>query len=73
MLKAAALRARWPDLPEGEVRAVLELRHPNIARLVSEFEGGDFYVPPREVLEEESARAHGGHFNLIHRDTATSR
>ena len=53
-----------------DVDIVLELRHSNIARLASVFEGGDFYVPPREVLEEEAARSRGGRFNLIHRDTA---
>jgi hypothetical protein len=53
-----------------DIDIVLELRHSNIPRLASVFEGGDFYVPPREVLEEEAARSRGGHFNLIHRETA---
>ena len=29
-----------------------------------------FSVPPAEVLEEEAARAEGGHFNVIHGETA---
>jgi hypothetical protein len=53
-----------------DVDLVLELGGRDIRRLESEFGGGDFYVPPVEVLEEESSRREGGHFNLIHRDTA---
>jgi hypothetical protein len=53
-----------------DVDVVLELRGPAIARLAHAFGGADMYAPPLEVLEEEAARPRGGHFNLIHRDTA---
>jgi hypothetical protein len=53
-----------------DVDLVLDLGAPDIRRLLSEFSGKDFYVPPVEVLEEESSRREGGHFNLIHRETA---
>ena len=29
-----------------------------------------YYVPPREVIDEERQRPQFGHFNIIHRDTA---
>lgn len=48
----------------------MELPPPEIANLVSAFDGPDFYVPPVEALEEETARPEGGHFNVIHRETA---
>jgi hypothetical protein len=51
-----------------DVDVVLQLPGADVQRLASAFEGGDFYVPPLEVLREEAAR--GGHFNIIHRDTA---
>jgi hypothetical protein len=53
-----------------DVDLVLELGARDIRRLESEFAGEDFYVPPVEVLEEETSRREGGHFNLIHRETA---
>jgi hypothetical protein len=53
-----------------DIDIVLELRTPDIAGLAAAFAGGDFYVPPPEALNEEAARLRGGHFNIIHRDTA---
>ena len=53
-----------------DIDVVLALRRPDVPRLAAEFQGGDFYVPPVEVLEVEAARPQGGHFNVIHRDTA---
>lgn len=53
-----------------DIDIVLELRVSDVSRLTSGFGGGDFYVPPEEVLRKEASRANGGHFNLIHRDTA---
>ena len=51
-----------------DVDVVLQLAGADVRRLAAMFAAGDFYVPPLEVLEEEASR--GGHFNLIHRDTA---
>lgn len=31
---------------------------------------GEFYIPPVEVIEEESGRTAHGHFNLLHHQTA---
>ncbi|MEX1258579.1 MAG: nucleotidyl transferase AbiEii/AbiGii toxin family protein [Gemmatimonadota bacterium] len=53
-----------------DIDIVLELRPVDTRRLAAAFGGGDFYVPPEEVLQEESNRSRGGHFNIIHRDTA---
>ncbi len=53
-----------------DIDVVLALGRPDVPRLAAEFQGGDFYVPPTEVLETEAARAQGGHFYIIHRDTA---
>lgn len=53
-----------------DIDVVLELRRQDIPRLATEFQGGDFYVPPTEVLGLEAARPQGGHFNVIHRETA---
>ena len=53
-----------------DIDVVLELRGANIGRLALAFATGDFYVPTDEVLEEEAARPRGGHFNVIHGETA---
>ncbi len=53
-----------------DVDVVLELRPATILRLVQAFQGDDYYLPPLEVLEAETARSPAGHFNIIHRDTA---
>lgn len=53
-----------------DIDVVLELQGLDISALAAVFQGGDFYVPPVEALEEEVARPQGGHFNVIHRDTA---
>jgi len=38
----------------------------NAARFLSVFSEADFYCPPADVIEIESARPEQGHFNLIH-------
>ena len=53
-----------------DVDLVVELDPDGVGRLVDAFEGGEFYVPPEEALLEEIGRREGGHFNLVHRDTA---
>jgi hypothetical protein len=53
-----------------DVDLVMELRPADISTLVSAFDPAEFYVPPPEALEEETARTEGGHFNIIHQDTA---
>lgn len=53
-----------------DIDIVLALEVADVGKLESTFGGGDFYVPPREVLESECGRAEGGQFNVIHRGTA---
>ena len=53
-----------------DIDLVLALKDTNLDGILSAFEGGDFYVPPPEVLRAEATRRRGGHFNIIHRDTA---
>lgn len=53
-----------------DVDIVLVLPHDDITALASAFDAAAFYVPPSEALEEETARPEGGHFNVIHRETA---
>ncbi|HER20223.1 MAG TPA: hypothetical protein ENO14_04160, partial [Chromatiales bacterium] len=53
-----------------DVDVVLDLRPRDVPAFLAAFGGKDYYVPPQEVLEEEIARQSGGHFNVIHHDTA---
>jgi hypothetical protein len=53
-----------------DVDIVMELRQAEIATLASAFDPAAFYVPPVEALEDEASRPDGGHFNVIHRETA---
>lgn len=53
-----------------DVDVVLELDEADAESLESAFSHEEFYVPPRSVLLEESARPGGRHFNIIHRGTA---
>jgi hypothetical protein len=53
-----------------DVDIVMELQQAEIAALGSAFVPAAFYVPPVEVLEVETSRPGGGHFNIIHRETA---
>lgn len=53
-----------------DIDVVLALDPPAAEGLRAAFEGEEFYVPPPDVMEQESRRRRGGHFNIIHRDTA---
>ena len=53
-----------------DIDLVLVLDSDGIRHLQGAFEGEAFYLPPREAMEREVERARGGHFNIIHRDTA---
>ena len=53
-----------------DVDLVLELDAAGVSDLLAAFDPCDFYLPPAEVLSQEIARAEGGHFNLIHHDSA---
>lgn len=53
-----------------DVDIVLELPPPEVGSLASAFEAPEFYVPSTDTLKEEAARPEGGHFNIIHGETA---
>ncbi|MBT8336567.1 MAG: nucleotidyl transferase AbiEii/AbiGii toxin family protein [Gemmatimonadetes bacterium] len=53
-----------------DVDIVVELNTSGIADFIGAFDSEDFYLPPPEVLEEEVGRPEGGHFNVLHHDTA---
>jgi hypothetical protein len=52
-----------------DVDVVLVLPHAAISRLTAGFPSSEFYCPPPEVLATEAARAHRGHFDLVHHGT----
>lgn len=52
------------------VDVVLELSTAGLPEFISAFDPEDFYVPPEAALVEEVGRPEGGHFNVIHHDTA---
>lgn len=53
-----------------DIDIVLALDSSGIPSLRAAFEGDDFYVPPRDAMATEVGRPQGGHFNIIHRETA---
>ncbi len=53
-----------------DVDLVVDLRPGDAERITAAFPGDAFYVPPRDVVEEEARRQQHGHFNLIHYETA---
>jgi hypothetical protein len=53
-----------------DIDLVIQLRSENVARFADAWSLAEFYVPPTEVIEEESARPAHGHFNVIHQQTA---
>ncbi len=52
-----------------DIDMVLELRAGDAQRFARAWSAADFYVPPVEVIKEESERAEHGHFNVIHHHT----
>ncbi|MDP3775138.1 MAG: nucleotidyl transferase AbiEii/AbiGii toxin family protein [Gemmatimonadales bacterium] len=53
-----------------DIDLVIELRPRDARRFAEAWSAEEFYVPPVEVIEEESGRAAHGHFNVIHHQTA---
>jgi hypothetical protein len=49
-----------------DVDVVVALRKDDARKLAEQFAPTEFYVPPIEVMEAESARSRYGHFNIIH-------
>jgi hypothetical protein len=53
-----------------DLNVVVALGPGDAARLAAAFPARRFYVAPLEVMEDERRREAGGHFNIIHHDTA---
>lgn len=53
-----------------DVDLVLELDAAAVSDLLAAFDPGEFYLPPADVVSEEARRSEGGHFNIIHHDSA---
>jgi hypothetical protein len=53
-----------------DIDLVLVLRPGDVGRFAAAWPERDFYVPPREALEEEARRSAGGHCNVSHHITA---
>lgn len=54
----------------NDVDLVVRLEPNDSRRLMSAFAAAEYYVPPLEVIEEERRRSRGGHFNIIHHESA---
>jgi hypothetical protein len=53
-----------------DIDLVIALQPRDARRFAQAWSAEEFYVPPVEVIEEESGRAARGHFNVIHHQTA---
>ena len=53
-----------------DIDLVLELQAHDVRRFATAWSADEFYVPPVEVIEEESRRPAHGHFNVIHHETS---
>jgi hypothetical protein len=53
-----------------DIDLVVQLRPRDASRFAGAWAAADFYVPPVEVIVEESERPAHGHFNVIHHHTA---
>lgn len=53
----------------NDLDVVLGLDDAARATLLAAFPEAEFYVPPEAVIRAEQARAHRGHFNLIHHES----
>jgi hypothetical protein len=56
----------------NDVDLLIQLARADAGKLADAFPSEDFYVPPREVIEVELGRAHGGHINVIALERRTS-
>jgi hypothetical protein len=54
----------------NDVDVVLQLEASQASRLIATFPAQEYYVPPIEVLRDEAGRPEGGHFNILHLESA---
>lgn len=52
-----------------DIDLIIELSKNDVDKLVTIFPNGEFYLPPKEVINLEINRSSRGHFNIIHIDT----
>jgi hypothetical protein len=52
-----------------DIDLVVELSRNDASKITAAFPIEEFYCPPVEVIQLESARPYRGHFNLIHHET----
>lgn len=53
----------------NDVDLLIQLSRADAGKLAEAFPADNFYVPPREVIEIELGRSHGGHVNVIALET----
>ena len=53
----------------NDIDLLIQLSRADAGKLAEAFSPGDFYVPPREIIEIELSRSHGGHINVIALET----
>jgi hypothetical protein len=53
----------------NDLDVVLDLDDTTRPALLRAFLEAEFYVPPESIIRAEQARAHRGHFNLIHHES----
>lgn len=53
-----------------DIDLVVALRPQDAGRFAAAWSNDEFYVPPKEVIAEESGRPAHGHFNVIHQQTS---
>ena len=53
-----------------DIDLVIQLQSADVRRFADAWSPTEFYVPPTEVIHEESARTAHGHFNVIHQQTS---
>jgi len=53
-----------------DIDLIIQLGTGDVGRFAAAWPSGEFYVPPVEVIGEESRRPAHGHFNVSHHETA---
>lgn len=53
-----------------DIDLIVRLRPSDATRFAAAWDAEEFYVPPVEVIAEESRRPAHGHFNVFHHDTS---
>lgn len=54
----------------NDVALVVQVGPAQATRFLAAFAADEYYLPPLEVVREEAGRREGGHFNILHLDSA---